>query len=254
MERGTHLNAIRKGFFGVRTVSLALLGIASAYASSLSGSYYTVSTTDPDFGTQCCGVYTNMVTNNLGPDGLPVLNTSYGGPHINDVNVNGEISWWSPAFDSHVTSSGTGIVMLPFSSAAMYPPQGQNPSGNDANGYLAAVYTGALSIPTTESVVFNLGSDDDSFLYLNGSLVTSVGGVHADTPAPVTSQTLAPGVYPLVLFYVDRYPSNAALDFSITTSNVGVTGTPEPATFGLFAAGILGLLGVVRARRNRADA
>jgi fibro-slime domain-containing protein len=233
----------------------AVLCVSTAYASSLSAFYYEVSTSDPDFGTQCCGLFTNMVQSTLGPNGLPVLNPTYGGPTIHDVNGSNELTWWSPSFNSHVTSTGTGTISLPFSNSAMYPPRGQNPSGGDSNGYLAAVFSGSLTIPSTESVTFTLGSDDDSFLYLNNTLVTSSGGVHADSPAPVVSQTLGAGTYSLLLFYDDRYPTQAALDFSVNTSNVLVgppegpsSGIPEPASVLLIAAGLLPVALVSRLR------
>jgi hypothetical protein len=205
----------------------ALVG-SSASAASLSASYYTVSPSDPDFGTQCCGTYYNMVQSTLGPDGLPVWNSSYGGPALSDVNGAGEITWWSPALDSNVTFTGTGSISLPFSSTSMYPP---NATGsNDANGFLAAEFTGILVVPTTESVTFTLGSDDDSFLYLNNVLQTGIGGVHADEPAPTTTSILAPGSYSLTLFYDDRYRTQAALDFSVEGRGVEVNPTPEPGS------------------------
>ena len=209
-------------------VGLLVLVGSSASAASLSASYFEVSTSDPDFGSQCCGTYYNMVQSTLGPDGLPVWNPSYGGPAISDVNGSGEITWWSPALNSHVTSTGTGTISLPFASASMYPPNGTG--SNDANGFLAAVFTGSLVVPTTESVTFNLGSDDDSFLYLNGALQTGIGGVHQDSPAPTSTSILGPGTYNLTLFYDDRYPTQAALNFSIETEGVTVNPTPEPGS------------------------
>lgn len=209
-------------------LGLLLLVGSSASAASLSASYFTVSPSDPDFGTQCCGTYYNMVQSTLGPDGLPVWNASYGGPALSDVNGSGEITWWSPTFDSNVTVTGTGSISLPFASTSMYPPNGTG--SNDANGYLAAVFTGSLVVPTTESVTFTLGSDDDSFLYLNNVLQTGIGGVHGDTPAPTSTSILSPGTYNLTLFYDDRYPTQAALNFSIDTEGVVVNPTPEPGS------------------------
>ncbi len=166
--------------------------------------------------------------------------------------------------DSFRSPSNTTLwltVAPPINSFAMYPPQGQNPSGNDANGFLSAVYTGTFDVPAAESVSFTLGSDDDSFLYVNGVLVTSAGGVHGDSPAPVVSQVLAPGTYTMNLFYDDRYPTAAALSLAVTTSNIVVnppsgtppTVTPEAASMGLFGVGMLAVLALVRVRRSRAE-
>jgi len=217
---------------------------------------------NPDFhnNNNCCAVYTNEVLNSLGPNGLPVYNSSYGGPTISDVNSNtGELTWWSPALNSAVTQTGAGTVTLPYSNGAMFPPNGGGPNDStDPNGgpFLGAIFTGLLNVPTTEQVTFNLGSDDDTFLYVgttptNGTIVDDLGGVHGDTSAPVNTQTLNPGTYYLTLFYVDRQPTGAALDFGVATSGVSITApTPLPAAMPLFAGG-LGLIGWLGRRRRK---
>jgi fibro-slime domain-containing protein len=119
----------------------------------------------------------------------------------------------------------------------MYPPNG-SPTGNDANGFLSAVFKGQFTLGTASNVQFSLGADDDAFFYVDGKLVNSIGGVHADTPAPVTTSVLSPGVHTITLFYDDRQPSNAALNFDVTSTGIVVTpSVPEPATYWLLLAG-----------------
>jgi fibro-slime domain-containing protein len=198
---------------------------------------------DPDFETEpCCFVYSNEVLSTLGPDGLPVLNPSYNAGSadpVHDTNSSGEITWWSPAFNSNVIQTGTGTISLPYSNSAMFPPNAGGP--NDLSGFLTAVYTANLLVPTTEIVNFSFGADDDAFLFVNGSLVSSLGGIHSDSPAPVATPTLTPGSYSLELFYADQLTTGAALNFSITTTDVTTSSTPEPASFCLLGAGLLGL-------------
>ena len=94
----------------------ALLGTAATKAeavNTLSATYYSVAPGDADFQSYCCGTFNNQVTGTLGPDGLPVFNPAYGGPTIHDVNSSGEITWWSPALNHHVTLSGTGQSPCP---------------------------------------------------------------------------------------------------------------------------------------------
>lgn len=238
---------MRYSFVGL--LGVAVVAGTAIHAASLSASYYVMSSSDPDAGNGTG--YT--VQNTLGPDGLPVLNVS-GTPALNDINSQDEILWWRTS--STISSSGTGSITLPFSSAAMYPPQGQNPSGNDANGFLTAEFTGTLTVPTTESVSFNLGSDDDSFLYVNGVLVSGLPGLHGISTAPVSTETLAPGTYTLDLFYADREQVDAELDFSINTAGVSLnppsgpsSGTPEPSSLAMLGAGFAAIVTVLRKQR-----
>jgi hypothetical protein len=72
------------------------------------------------------------VTSKLGPDGLAVYNIHTSDPFtIHNLNGAGEITWWSTS-NPYVTATGTGTITMPFSNNAMFPPKGQNPTGNDA--------------------------------------------------------------------------------------------------------------------------
>jgi fibro-slime domain-containing protein len=230
--------------------ALILVQAAPANTLTLNANYFSV-TPDLDFHASqpsSYGTYSNMVTSTLGPNGLPVYNPSYGGPAINDITPGKEITWWSPALNSHVTASGTGTITLPFSDNSMYPPMGNG--SNDTTSFLTAIFSGILTLPFQESVSFTLGSDDDSFLYIDGSLVTSVGGIHSDTQAPVSSKILTAGAHTLTLFYADRNRTNAALDFSVNTSNVNLDPVPEPSSMLLLGSGLMGL-GVLARKRMR---
>ncbi|MGA1983031.1 MAG: PEP-CTERM sorting domain-containing protein [Acidobacteriaceae bacterium] len=247
---------------------LVLSPLAVAHAQSLNITYYTVAESDKDGGDMCCGVSDNYVLPTLGVDGLPVYNpaaTAVSGSIYTpkDLLPDDEITWWSPTLNngssttagaSDVVQTGTGVVMLPFSNNAFYAPNGTG--SNDSSAFQAAVLTGTLVVPSTETVGFSISSDDMAFLYLDGTIACSDGGVHGATAVPCTTSTLSAGDYSLELFYVDLDPTQAALDFSITTSGVTTTppaggATPEPGTFTLLGSGLLGLVGVVRRRFTR---
>ncbi|MDQ2735302.1 MAG: PEP-CTERM sorting domain-containing protein [Pseudomonadota bacterium] len=93
---------------------------------------------------------------------------------------------------------------------------------------------------------FFLGADDDAFFYVDNTLVNSIGGIHGDTPAPLTTTSLAQGTHTIELFYDDRQPSAAALDFNLQSITV-VPSVPEPSTFALLGIGLAGL-GFLRRR------
>jgi hypothetical protein len=212
---------------------------------TMSATYFTVAESgDPDFNTNpcCSSYYTNEVQSTLGPDGLPVYNSAYGGPTLYDVNANGELTWWSPSENSNVVETGTGTVTLPYNNGSMFPPNGTG--SNDSNGFQAAIFRATLVVPVAEQVTFSFGADDDSFLALGDTVISQEGGIHGVSAAPVTTSVLAPGDYALTLFYTDRHTTGAGLYFSVDTSNVSVgapTAAPEPSTWAMMLLGFAGL-------------
>jgi PEP-CTERM motif len=229
-------------------LSLATLGLGVAHAggvtATLSATYYEVADgSDPDFN-----VYsTPNVLNgsSLGLNGLPVATAPYG---VNDVDPStGEIEWWSPSLDTNVKETGTGTITLPYSSN-MFPP---NSTGtNDASFFETAVFSGKFNLAGPGTVSFTLGSDDDSFIYIDGTLIGQNPGVHAVTTVEFTSPTLTSGAHTIEVFYDDRQNVAASLSLS-ADSDITITPTvPEPATWTMMILGVAGVGGALR-RRNQ---
>jgi hypothetical protein len=254
-----NINRTSRGCLALAAVMLAWCLPVHA-TNTMSVTWYTIQPTDPDVlpnSTLCCGNYSDEVQTALGPDGLPVLNTSYGGPAISDVNSQGELTWWSPAFNPNVVKTGTGTVALPLNYATIFPPNGTGTADGPGHGYQAALFSATLTPATTESISFSVGADDVAFVYLNGLIECDLGGVHADSPGSCTTGTLKGGsANTLEVFYADLQPSAAALTFTVTTSNVtttppggGKTGVPEPGSLALFGTALFALR-LTRRRRS----
>ena len=225
-----------------------LLAPASAVAANvnatLSAAYYEVAShSDPDFNV---GTMPNVAAGSmLGPNGLPVATASYG---VQDVNaVTHEITWWSPQMNAHVISTGTGTVSLPYSSN-MYAPN--STGSNDGQFFETAVFSGNLTLSSPSVVSFTLGSDDDSFIYVDGTLIGQNPGVHGVTTVQFSSPTLGAGQHSVAIFYADRQVVGANLSLSLISTGLTLVATdvPEPASMVLLGAGLLSL-GVVRRRR-----
>ena len=219
---------------------------AAPISATLAIQYFEVGVTAsrPDFG----GAGTPNVANGstLGPNGLPVASAPFG---VSDVDpTTHEITWWSPALNSQIVPTGTGTVTLPFASNMFAP----NSTGtNDATFFETSILTGAFSLSSPSAVEFQLGSDDDSFIYVDGTLFGQNPGIHGVTNVDFTTPTLAAGSHTIEVFYDDREQVVAFLSLDLLTSGVVITPTdvPEPSSLALLGLGILGC--VVIQKRTR---
>jgi len=207
-----------------------LLPIAAHASLTATISYFKIDSSDPDANHLCCSGPLPEVQQSLGPDGLPMLIPGFtsGGNAPKDVNGAGELTYWSPSFNSHVTAMGSALIGLPFVNNNMFNPNGTGSSDGGANGYLSALISATLITPVVETVSFTIASDDNAFVFVDGQVVCNDGGVHGAGSVPCTSQTLGIGNHSLQVFYDDLNQTQAALQFTVTTENVS-TAPPAPA-------------------------
>jgi fibro-slime domain-containing protein len=237
-------NALVAGF---SVSALVLCAQPAAFASSVSASYYTITSANPDIGKNF-GL--GAVKSTLGPDGLPVVTTP--GTYT-DVNASGELLWWTP--HAGLVTAGTTFaypnpVTLPFNITGNFFPNGPGGSNGGAVGYTSAVLSGSFNTPAGGSVTFTLGSDDDAWVFLNGQLIVDNGGIHGFGNAPTTISGLAAGTNTLLVFFDDRQTVQSGLYFD---ANVTVNpAVPEPSTWAMMLIGFagLGFAGYKQARRR----
>ena len=139
-------------------------------------------------------------------------------PDVEHINVAGELMWYSSAGKHRVRLEKTVTQSLPFVFDSFYP-DGRGADGGD-NGFLAVHWNGCFTLPKAQSIGFNLGSDDDSWVFVDGNLVVDNGGVKPLADAPFQVAHLAAGSHVFDVFYADRHTSAAQLhlstDFSVS--------------------------------------
>ena len=140
--------------------------------SSLTASFYTLAPNHPDVEHGIDGgAVTGLVNATLSSGGLPtvsVFGADYSGPSgpITDVNGAGELQWWT-AHGGIVSFASSSTVTLPFSQH-LFPPPTFSFNGPPV-GYTSARLDGSFNLPSAGSITINLGSDDDGWVFVDGS-------------------------------------------------------------------------------------
>lgn len=187
--------------------------------------------------------------------GLPVYNPAQTGNATapNLLGAGNVIEWWTPGVyaANTITSTGTGTLNVstdPNNPTNMFPP---NSTGNsNQNGFEeTAILTSNFNLASAENVTFDVGADDDAFVFIDGINVLTLGGIHGLTMTPTNTIFLGAGSHTLQIFYADQDEVAASLVFQ--DNGIPVSATPEPGSLALLGTGALGLAGAIRRRLKR---
>ena len=159
-----------------------------------------------------CGMYFNQV-----PDGVE-FEGPIGGlvPGDNPFNHPG---WWDIAklaFEQNDSDLTFGNNFLPVDQSLTGDPF-----------HFTAHWRALLNVSADGNYGYTLGSDDDSWMYIDGNMVEDLGGVHA----PVTvndSVYLTAGQHIFNLYFAERHTVQSYLYFEWTTPGIEVIAECEP--------------------------
>lgn len=194
---------------------------------------------DFGFGPCCNDHFSNSVQGTL-LNGLPVFNSSYGGPALTQLNGDGTLAWWQTG--DHTGSNTFSTDGSGSYSANIFTPNGTGTS--HSADYQTAIFTLSLLANTAYTLTYT--GDDDVFVALGDQVISQDGGIHAAGSQVNTVAFNTGNLNSLTIFFADRYVTQSSLNFTIEAAAV-----PGPIAGAGIPGLVMALSGLVAWRRRR---